>query len=200
MTLINRNLMQRVGRAILAISLVITLSAFRHTEVRTNTYADYAGYTFDTVYVRLPDTSADFKEVVTERLAKQFRKLKIKMYTDEDLFSPFETWSSEAKAETLARHGVDATIEISLETANSRSGSGIIFFDADLGMASEVRSRSDSSVFHVRLIDEDSKDLVWMGILQTRGNGTLFVGAKSTAKAVSKHLVKSMKESGHLPR
>lgn len=186
------------GRTVLALSLVLIMSAFRHTDVETRTNPAYADYKFDTVLVQLPTGNHFYKEIVLERLAKQFRKSDVKIYTSDDLFSPFKQWTAAEKSVVLAARGVDATIVISLEEASQRESSGMIFFDADLGMASHVQSRSDRLVFHIRLIDIESADLVWTGILKSRGSGTLFTGDKSVAKAVSKHVAKALRESGHL--
>ena len=184
----------------LALPLILMLSAFRHTDVETETNPAYDDYTFDAIYVQLPTTNDYFREYVAERLAKEFSKSKVRMYTSEDLFSPFRDWTDEEKRAVLTERGVDATIVISLESNSERASPGTIFFNSDLGTATRVQARSDRAVFHVRLIDIKTKDLAWTAIVRTRGNGSLFVGDKSTAKAVSKHVARSLRESGHLLR
>ena len=191
---------RRTARLILVLSLVIILSAFRHTDVDARTNPAYANYTFGAVYVQIPATNDYFSEYVFERLAKEFRKSNVRMYTTGELFSPFREWTDKERQAVLAERGVTATIVISLESASERASPGMIFFDADLGTATHVQARSDRAVFHVRLIDIETKDLAWTAIVRTRGNGTLFTGDKSTAKAVSKHVARSLRESGHLLR
>jgi len=191
-------------RVALALTLVVSLSAFRSTDVQVYTYPTFENYRFDTVFLQIPTDNKYFQDYVTERISKEFRKRNIKTYTPGEIFSPFRSWSDEEKAAVLAELGVDATIIISLESADRRIGSGVTFYDynPDLGFGSaySVKAMKEQAVFHVRLIDAGSQDLVWAGILHTRGNGTLFVGDKSTAKAVSKHVVKSLNSSGHLPK
>lgn len=188
------------SRSVLALFLIFALSAFRHTDIETQTNPAYDDYTFDAVYVQIPTDNSYFKEYVAERLAKEFKKSKIRMYTAGDLFSPFRDWSAEERRDVLAARGIGATLVISLESADSRVSNGAIFFDAELGMATHVQGRSDRAVFHVRLIDMATTDLAWTAILRTRGNGLLFTGDKSTAKALSKHVAKSLRASGHLLR
>lgn len=187
-------------RLVWVLPLALMLTAFRHTDVDTQTNPAYVNYTFDAVYVQLPTTNDYFREYVSERLAKELNKSKVRMYTSEELFSPFRDWSDEEKQAVLAERGVVATIVISLESASERASPGTIFFNTDMGTATHVQARSDRAVFHVRLIDVETKGLAWTAIVRTRGNGTLFVGDKSTAKAVSKHVVRSLRESGHLLR
>ncbi len=193
-----RKIRKQVSRSFLSLALVLSLSAFRHTDVETQTIPGFEGYTFDAVYVQIPSDNDYFREYVAERLATELKRSKIRMYTADDLFSPFREWSEEDRKAVLATHGIDATLVITQESASSRASNGILFFDADLGMATRVQAMSDRAVFHVRLIDVKSTELAWTAIVRTRGNGTLFTGDKSTAKAVSKHLAKSLRVSGHL--
>lgn len=188
------------ARLVLALSLVLLLSAFRHTDVDTQTNPAYVDYTFDAVYVQLPTANDYFREYVAERLAKEFSKSNVRMYTTEDLFSPFRDWTDEERRAVLSERGVSATIVISLESASERASPGTIFFNTDLGTATHVQAKSDRAVFHVRLIDIETRDLAWTAIVRTRGSGSLFVGDKSTAKAISKHVARSLRESGHLLR
>ncbi len=200
MKMINRESMQRLRKLALIVSLSLMLSAFRSTEIETQTSPGYGDYTFDAVYVQIPTNNVYFEEHVFERLAKEFKKSKIRMYTSGDLFSPFRSWTEEEKAEVLAARGITATLVISLQSASSRSSAGTVFFDADLGMATYVQSRNDRAVFHVQLFDVATTKIAWAAILRTRGNGTLFTTDKSAAKAVSKHLAESLRASGHLLR
>lgn len=203
---LDREFMRRIGKMVLAVSLVAMMSAFRNTDVETNTYAGYEGYQFDAVFVQIPIDNAYFTDIVSEKLAKQFKTMKIQMYTDDDLFSPFQSWTDEQKETVLAQHGVDATIVISVDSISKQVGPEMTFYNGSVyngmvtGTATQVRKMSEQATFHLTLIDKDSSGLVWSGILDTRGNGTLFVGDKSTAKAVAKHLMKSLQASGHLPK
>ena len=74
----------------------------------------------------------------------------------------------------------------------------MVCFDAEMGMATHVQARTDRAVFHIRLIDLVTTDPAWTAILRTRANGTLFTSEKSAAKAVSQHLAKPLRKSGHL--
>lgn len=188
------------ARLVLVSSLVLMLSAFRHTDVEAETNPAYVKYAFDAVYVQIPTDNVYFSEFVSERLAREFSKSNVRMYTSGELFSPFRDWTAKEKQAVLAERGVKATIVISLASASERASPGMIFFNPDLGTATHVQARSDRAVFHVRLIDLETKDLAWTAIVRTRGNGTLFTGDGSTAKAVSKHVARSLRESGHLPR
>lgn len=188
------------ARSLLALSLVFALSAFRHTDVETQTNPNYAGYTFDAVYVQIPTNNAYFEEYVLKRLAKEFKKSRIRMYTSDDLFSPFRSWTSQERQEVMVAHGIGTTLVIELESADSRASNGMVFYDADMGMATQVQFRSDRAVFHIRLIDLATTDLAWAAIVRTRATGTLFTSDKSAAKAVSKHLTRSLRDSGHLIR
>jgi len=193
-------LLRLTTRLGLGLSLILMLSAFRHTDVDTQTNPAYVNYTFNAVYLQLPTTNDYFREYVSERLAKEFKKANVRMYTSSELFSPFRDWTDVEKQAVLTERGVDATIVISLESISERASPGTIFFNTDLGTATHVQAKSDRAVFHVRLIDIETRDLAWTAIVRTRGNGTLFVGDKSTAKAVSKHVARSLRESGHLLR
>ena len=188
------------ARSLLALSLVFALSAFRHTEVETQKNPDFAGYTFDAVYVQIPTNNAYFNEYVVERLTREFKNSKIRIYTSDDLFSPFKSWTLEEKMAALDAHGIRTSLVISLASASSRVGNGVVFFDSDMGMATHMQSRSDRAVFHVRLIDLETSDLAWTAIVRTRASGTLFATDKSAAKAVSKHLARSLREAGYLLR
>lgn len=200
MNTINLQTFRLLARLVLVLPLVLMLSAFRHTDVDTQTNPGYDNYTFDAVYVQIPTNNDYFNEYVSDRLAKEFKKSNVRMYTARDLFSPFRDWTQEERKAVLAEHGVKATIVISVESASGRASRGMIFFDANLGTATHVQKTSDRAVFHIRLIDIETMDLAWTAIVRTRGNGTLFTGDKSTAKAVSKHVARSLRESGHLLR
>lgn len=197
--------MQQTGKLMFVLSCFLLLSAFRHTEVDSNTYPDFDGYKFDTVFVQIPINNPYFRDLVAEKLAKSFKRMKIRMLTDDDLFSPFETWTAQSKEKVLVQQGVDAIIMISVASVSNQVGPGVILYDGSsyngstIGMATQVQKMSEQSTFNIRLIDESSRELVWTAILETRGNGTLFVGDKSTAKAVAHHLMKSLKKAGHLP-
>lgn len=188
------------AKSLLALSLVFVLSAFRHTDVETQSNPDFAGYTFDAVYVQIPINNAYLEEYVLERLAREFKKSKVRMYTSSELFSPFRSWTPEERNEVLVTHGIRTTLVISLESADSRASNGIVFYDSDLGMATRVQAQSDRAVFHARLIDVATTDVAWAAIVRTRASGSLYTTEKSAAKAVSKQLASSLRESGHLLR
>lgn len=160
------------------LSLVLLLSAFRHTDVDTQTNPAYVDYTFDAVYVQLPTANDYFREYVAERLAKEFSKSNVRMYTTEDLFSPIRDWTDEERRAVLSERGVSATIVISQESASERASPGTIFFNTDLGTATHVQAKSDRAVFHVRLIDIEIRDLAWTAHVAT-GDHSLRFGIES---------------------
>ena len=91
------------ARSLLALSLVFALSAFRHTDVETQTNPGYAGYTIDAVYVQIPTNNLYFKDCVLNRLTKVYRESKVRVYTSDDLYSPFRDWTPHERKETHGR-------------------------------------------------------------------------------------------------
>lgn len=195
-----------VQRVLLALACVTLLSAFRHTDVEGHTDPNYAGYTFRTVVVRMPNLSLSFERQVAERLGKALAKRDIRMLLHDDLFPPMRAWSPEEVRAVYERHGVDAGIVITLGNFGSQSTPGMIMYDATTyggttsGTITQVKFYSDNASFSIAIVDAESGDTVWIGELDTRGAGLLFTGQKSTANGLVKGLVREWKSAGHLPR
>ena len=194
-----------VHRILLALTFVVFLSAFRHTDIDGYTDPAYIGYTFKTVVVQMPNLSLGFKKQIEKRLAAQFRKMKIKMLLHDDLFPPTRQWTEAASRAIYEQHDVDAGLIISLGSAGSTTTPGMVMYNATTvggvtsGYATQTVFHYDNASFQIALVDADSKDTVWIGELDTRGAGLLFTGQKSTAKSLVKGLIKEWKSAGHLP-
>ena len=64
-------------RVILALVLVVSLSAFRHTDIEGHLDPEFVGYEFSTVVVQMPNATLSFRNLVTKKLEKKFRRLGI---------------------------------------------------------------------------------------------------------------------------
>ena len=187
------------------LTAVLFLSAFRHTDIEGYTDPNYAGYTFRTVVVQFPNASLSFKKHALRQLNKSLKKHKIRILQHDELFAPTREWSEEATRAIYEQHGVDAGLVITLGSTGSETTPGAVLYNGSTiggtttGYATQVTYHSDHASFEIALVDIDSKDTVWMGELDTRGAGLLFVGSKSTAKSLTKGLVKEWKRVGHLP-
>ena len=193
-------------RTTLALGAILTLAAFRHTDVEGYTDPGYDGYTFRTVVVQFPNASLQFRNYMIKQLEKRFRKLKIRMVLHNDLFAPTREWTAEESREIYESNGIDAGIVITIGSTGSKTTPGGVLFNATTiggtttATATQVQYFSDHASFEIALVDVDTQDTVWIGSLDTRGAGMLFTGQKSTAKSLAKGLVRELQSAGHLPR
>lgn len=191
-------------KVVFAFASIVMLSAFRHTDIEGYTDPNYTGYTFRTVVVQFPNGSLTFKKHVVKQLQKRFKKQNIRMFQHDELFTPTREWSEAAMREIYKRNGIDAGLIITMGATGSETTPGTVLYNGSTigntttGYATQVTFRSDQTSFEIALVDVDSKDTVWIGDLDTRGAGLLFVGAKSTAKGLVKGLLKEWKKVGHL--
>ncbi len=191
-------------RIVMALSLVLSLSAFRHTDIEGYTDPDFIDFKFDTVVLQLPNASIDFKRHVVKRLTRQLKKKGIRVLLHDDLFAPTREWDQQSSAKVYELHGVDAGIVITLGSSGSDTTPGMVMYNATTtgatttGFATQVTYAHDYASFEIAIVDTESMRTVWVGNLATRGSGLLFVGAKSTAKSLAKNLVREWKRVGHL--
>lgn len=182
------------------------LSAFRHTDIEGHTDPNYIGYTFQTVVVQLPNANLSFRKQVIRQLEKRFKKYRIQMYLHDELFAPTREWSEDATRAVYEQHGIEAGLVITLGSVGSETTPGGVLYNGSTvggtttGYATQVTFHNDHASFEVALVDIDTKDTVWIGELDTRGAGLMFVGSKSTAKGLVKGLVKEWGKVGHLAR
>ena len=188
-----------------AFTAVLFLSAFRHTDIEGYTDPNYVGYTFRTLVVQFPNASLSFRKHALRQLNKNLKKHRIRILQHDELFAPTREWSEEATRSIYEQHGVDAGLVITLGSTGSETTPGAVLYNGSTvggtttGYATQVTYHSDHASFEIALVDIDSKDTVWIGELDTRGAGLMFVGSKSTAKGLTKGLVKEWKRVGHLP-
>lgn len=191
-------------RTILALSLVLSLSAFRSTDIESYTDPDFVGYKFRTVVVQLPNASVDFKKHVVKRLTDKLKKENIRVLLHEDLFPPTRQWDQGSSAAVYQKHGVDAGVIITLGSAGSEVTPGMVMYNASTvggtttGYATQMSVARDHASFEIALVDAESMRTAWVGSLSTRGAGLLFVGPKDTAKSLVKGLIKEWKSAGHI--
>ena len=191
-------------RSLLAFSLVISLSAFRHTDVEGYTDPDFQGYTFRTVVIQMPNASLDFRLQVEKRMTKLLRKKGIRVLLHNDLFPPTRDWDQQSSAAIYERNDVDAGIVITVGSRGSETTPGMVMYNATTvggtttGYATQMSVARDHAAFEIAIVDAESMRTVWKGDLATRGAGLLFVGSKSTAKGLVKGLLREWKSAGHV--
>jgi len=191
-------------KVVFAFSLIVSLSAFRHTDVEGYTDPDFTGYKFTTVVLHLPNASLDFKKHVIKQLTKKLKKKNVRVLLHKDLFPPTRTWDEESSAEIYERHNVDAGIVISIGKDEYSESAGMAMYNASTiggtttGYVTQTTIVRDQTSFNITIVDTESRKNVWIGELDTRGAGLLFVGNKSTAKSLAKGLVREWKSAGHL--
>ncbi|MGI9199602.1 MAG: hypothetical protein ACR2QL_00985 [Woeseiaceae bacterium] len=191
-------------RTAVVLTMVITLSAFRSTDVEGYTDPDFIGYKFDTIVLQLPNASIDFKQHIVKRLSKDLKKNGVRVLLHEDLFTPTREWDQQSSAEVYARHSVDAGIVVTIGSAGSDSTPGMVMYNqttvggTTTGYVTQTSVARDHVDFEIAIVDATSMRTVWLGNLSTRGAGLLFVGPKDTAKSLSKNLIKEWKRAGHL--
>lgn len=191
-------------RIVMVLTMVITLSAFRSTDVEGHTDPDFVGYKFDTIVLQLPNASIDFKQHIIKRLSKDLKKNGVRVLLHEDLFTPTREWDQQSSAEVYARHSIDAGIVVTIGSAGSDSTPGMVMYNqttvggTTTGYVTQTSVARDHVNFEIAIVDAASMRTVWLGNLSTRGAGLLFVGPKDTAKSLSKNLIKEWKRAGHL--
>lgn len=190
----------------LALVLVVSLSAFRHTDIEGYTDPEFTDFRFKTVVVQMPNASLGFRNLVIKRLAKEFKKQHIRMLLHNDLFPPTRQWSADATREIYEQYDVDAGLVITLGSIGSKSTPGMVMYNESTyngmtsGYATQVTYVRDHASFEIALVDAESRQTVWIGNLDTRGAGMLFVGSKSTAKGLVKGLIREWKSTGMIHR
>ena len=193
-----------VLRSLLAITLVVSLSAFRHTDIQGYTDPDFKGYKFRTVVVHVPNASLDFRLQIEKHLTRRLKKKGIRVLLHNDLFPPTREWNRENSAAVYERNNVDAGIVITVGSVGSDTSPGMVMYNATTvggtttGYATQVSVARDHAAFKIALVDAESMRTVWTGDLSTRGAGLLFVGPKSTAKGLAKGLIREWKSAGHV--
>ena len=191
-------------RTMLALSLILTLSAFRSTDVEGYTDPDFAGFRFHTVVLQLQNAPVDFKQYVVKRMTDKLGKENIRVLLHEDLFPPTRQWDEQSSAAIYARHGVDAGIIVTLGSAGGETTPGMVMYNATTiggtttGYATQMSVARDHASFEIAVVDAKTKRTAWIGNLSTRGAGLLFVGPKDTAKSLVKGLIKEWKAAGHI--
>ena len=194
---------RQLFKVLITLSLVLTLSAFRHTDIEGYTDPDFTDYSFTTVVLQMPNATIEFRNMVEKKLAKKIKK-QVKIYRHEDLFPPTREWDEQSTARIYEQYGIDAGLVIMVGGFESSSTAGMVFYNASTyggmttGTATQATFVRDSASFEMALIDVESHRKVWIGELDTRGAGLLFVGNKSTASGLVKALVRELKEKGHI--
>ncbi len=191
-------------KLLFAISLVISLSAFRHTDVEGYTDPDFVGYKFTNVVLQMPNATLDFERRVVKLLVKKLGKKGVRIFLHDDLFPPTREWDEEKSAEIYKRHNIDAGIIITVGTTESETTPGMMMYhtttigSTTTGHVNQFTFSRDATSFGIAIVDAQSRRTVWLGRLDTRGAGLLFIGNKSTAKGLVKGLLKEWKTAGHL--
>ena len=155
-----------------------------------------------------PGTAAEQDQagLAIKQLNKQLKKRNIRLYQHEELFAPTRVWSEEVTRGIYEQNGIDAGLVITLGSTGSETTPGAVLYNASTvggtttGYATQVTYHSDHASFEIALVDINTKDIVRIGELDTRGAGLLFTGSKSTAKDLVKGLVKEWDKAGHLVR
>ena len=199
-----RNASRPVLQTLLALALILTMSAFRHTDVEGYTDPDFVGFKFQTVVLHLPNASLEFKRHVVKRLTKSLRKLGVRVLLHDDLFAPTREWDEASSAAIYDRNGVDAGIVITVGSKGTKETPGMVLYNArtiggvTTGHATQTTFVHDYADFEIAIVDTKSRRTVWIGGLSTRGSGLLFVGPKSTSKGLVKGLMREWKQAGHI--
>ena len=198
------NASHRIITVLFAISVFFSLSAFRHTDVEGYTDPDYQGYQFRTVVVQMPNASLEFKQHVEKQIIKRLKKRGIRVLMHDDLFAPTRQWDVASTAAIYQEYNVDAGIVITVGSNGTDETPGMIMYNATTtgnfttGYATQISYVRDNASFEIALVDAESHRTAWIGELDTRGAGLMFVGAKSTAKSLVKGLVSELQNAGHL--
>lgn len=198
------NVLRILVRTIMVLAMVLSLSAFRSTDVEGYTDPDFIGYKFHTVVLQIPNASLDFKNHIIKRLGKQLEKSGVRVLLHDDLFAPTREWDQQSSAAVYEKHSVDAGIIITIGSVGSETTPGGVMYNQNTvggtttGYATQVTYARDHADFEIAIVDAASMRTVWIGSLSTRGAGLLFVGPKDTAKSLSKNLIKEWKRAGHL--
>ena len=191
-------------RSVMVLAMIMSLCAFRSTDIEGYTDPDFIGYKFHTVVLQIPNASLDFKKHVIKRLTKSLEKSGVRVLLHEDLFAPTREWDEQSSAAVYERHSVDAGIVITIGSVGSETTHGGVMYNQSTvggtttGYATQISVARDHADFQIAIVDAASMRTVWIGDLSTRGAGLLFVGPKDTAKSLSKNLIKEWKRVGHL--
>ena len=194
------NASHRIITVLFAISVFFSLSAFRHTDVEGYTDPDYQGYQFRTVVVQMPNASLEFKQHVEKQIIKRLKKRGIRVLMHDDLFAPTRQWDVASTAAIYQEYNVDAGIVITVGSNGTDETPGMIMYNATTtgnfttGYATQISYVRDNASFEIALVDAESHRTAWIGELDTRGAGLMFVGAKSLVKG----LVSELQNAGHL--
>ena len=191
-------------KILFALSLVMSLSAFRHTDVQGYTDPEYIGYKFKNVVLHMPNATIDFERRVTKLLSKRLGKSGVRIFLREELFPPTREWDEEKTAQVYRRLNIDSGIVITVGATETKVTPGMVTFNSTTyggtttGRINQMKFIRDSASFQIAIVDTETANTVWIGELDTRGAGLLFVGNKSTAKGLVKHLTKEWKAAGHM--
>ena len=206
MKILTMNILRPFLQCILALSLFLSMSAFRHTDVEGYTDPDFSGFQFRTVVLQMPNASIDFERRVVKYLTAKLEKNGVRVLLHDQLFAPTRQWDQESSAAIYERNDVDAGIIITLGSTGNDTTPGMVMYNTSTvggfttGYATQTSIARDHASFEIAIVDAESMRTAWIGNLNTRGAGLLFTGAKSTAKALVKGLMREWKTSGHLQK
>ena len=199
---------------VIAIALPDISHAFRSTKQESFTDPDYLDYQPKAMTILVLSDNLEVREIIEERLTKEFEKRGIKVYLHGRLFPPTRDWDDAQRGEIYERYSIDAGIIVAIgassqeisQVGSRTSGSATATAYGNSATAygnsnttAIIKAKSNASFSGV-MIDVSENRIAWTTDIYTKASGTLFVGGKGDAKAAAKAIVKGLIKDGHIPK
>lgn len=201
------------------LTLASTALALRFNDHTSYTDPDYIGYKPSKIIFLTQGASSSITTEIDKRMMKYFKKTNVQVIPYREIFPPTRRWSNEEMTKRLASQHIDSAIIInagissrdiikySTQTHSNTYLSGTVNqfgnFNANANTNSTTYNNygaKSKAEFSVVLIDLKSNKIAWYADIATKAGGTLFVGDKGDAKAVSKTIAKALEKDGHISK
>lgn len=191
-------------------------NAIRSTKHESFTDPDYLNYRPYKIVLVVENTDNRSRAAIQKKLKDKFEKFGVTIVGYRNLLPPTRNWTPEDRARIYEREGIDSVLIV---TAGESASSVIHFATQSFGTTRvsgstfgntfsatgqtntttynlySVKSKADFSAI---LLDVSNSRTIWYVDVRTKAGGTLFVGGKRDGKAISKEIVKALKEDGHI--
>lgn len=187
--------------------ICLFLTSCISTQVRDFTDPDYINYTAKKLLIDAP--SPFFEESFSYKL----KDIDVQYAPTTNLFLPTRTYTAEEKVEIIRRNGFDSLLIISISGDNQSSD--VVGYNTNsyanaysTGYGNAYASGASTTVpivsnnrntqAQAKLYDTKNGRIIWVGNLNTKASGSLYMSNSSTVNSMTKEIINSLLQKRHL--
>ncbi|WP_286716088.1 hypothetical protein [Thalassolituus sp. UBA2009] len=196
-------------KKILLIPFCLILASCITTKVRDFTDPDYTNYAVKKILIDAPTL------FFYESFSSNLQNIDVQHATIESLFLPTRTYTESEKIEIIRNNGFDSLLAI--EVANEDQSSTIIGYNTNSyanaystgynstyasgsSTTTPIVSHNRSTQAQAKLYDLKTGRIIWIGNLNTKASGALYMSSGATINSMTRKIVTSLINSGHLTK